>query len=340
MTTSRTVGRLTAISIVALGIAFVPAAARAEDEPDVVEVPAVDPLPEWLTNALEVVKTGTGIKRREALDEIVEKDEDGSSLTPLIALLPEIEEQGAQLDVVRALGRDQLFDAAPPIEALLDSKDDSVRSYAAVSLEYIGSPDSVKPLLKRMKKERDEAVQNHIARAAGRCGHEDDAARKALIKLCSGGKSEFQGLGAVIGLAYFEGDEKAARGLEKALNKLGPPAFGRRGGAGEGTMRRTLLAWAIAEVKDPKSSAFIEKKMLKPIRNAQSPWAKPTQDFYENVIAACDGDPDAMGAVENSVRFVMGISDGGALRDGARKDRDNTKFTPKADWDPDAAGDE
>ncbi|MHC4339757.1 MAG: hypothetical protein ACYSX0_06050 [Planctomycetota bacterium] len=100
-----------------------------------------------------------------------------------------------------------------------------------MSLECIGDrhKNVVAALSRTAGKEKNRVIANHMCSALGRCGVGDSKARSILLKKCAGTKSEFASYGPTIGLAYFEGEKKAARGVGKILKKIGVPG-GRRGG--------------------------------------------------------------------------------------------------------------
>ena len=288
----------------------------------------------WIRKTLEIARSPVRSKRVEALRLLVTSDKDGDCLTPLIASFPEIEKDVPVLtDTIRALGRNGLAAAAEPIEGFLKHKEDEVRANAAVSLEYIGSPTSAKALLGRVKREKVENIANHIMRALGRCGAGDAKVRALLTKQVKGAKTEQAAFGAIVGLAYFEGDAKSARAVEKLMKQIGPPSGGRRGGW-RNTMKRTMLAWCLSEIGDKKSGDFIRKDMLKPLENVKGRVADMAVPYYEAVAASCDGEKEAKDRVTEGTQRALEWSGGTeAFRDEARKDRDVSTFEPKADWD-------
>lgn len=295
----------------------------------------------WIAKLVERIRAG-GDDRDGLLRELVAADEGGDCTAPLIAMLPELKkEPELAASVIRALGRDGLLEAAPPIAEYLDHKEDAVRGNAAVSLEYIGSTDKkvVDTLIKRMDREKVEGIANHIARALGRCGVGESKARKALLKLAGGAKSEFASYGPCIGLAYFEGDEKAAAGMEKLLKQLGIPG-GRRGG-GTNVVKRGVVTWTIAEIGVPKSAKFLREEMVAGLENVKAFWVPGLVAFWEAAANACEGDEEAKGAVNAGVRRFVEFAQRGELeRYGAETDnlmdeyrigREDAGFEPKGD---------
>ena len=240
--------------------------------------------------------------------------------------------------IVRGLGvplldKPEMAKAAEALHALLKHKDEDLRANTAVTLEYIGCKESVKPLTARVGREKDEAIANHIYRALGRCGAGDSKVRTLLLKKTKGAKSEWATYGPIAGISYFVKDAKAARGVEKQLKAIGPPGGGRRGG-GQGTMKRAMLAWALAQIGDPKSAKFMREKLLKPLENTQSWWKGAVMDYYEDVARMCEGDEEVKGAVDDGVKGTLGFVGGtDDVHTDARKGRDKSKFEPKADFE-------
>lgn len=304
----------------------------------------------WIAEQIEKVKAG-GDAAFAAVDALIAADEDGDCTTALIELLPEVEDDVDLLIVlIRGLGRNGLEAAGPPIAEYLGHKEDDVRGNAAVSLEYIGSrhKDVVGELRKRADREKDEAIANHMYRALGRCGVEDSKARKTLLKQANGAKSEFASYGPSIGLAYFEGDKDAAKGVEEILKRLGVPG-GRRGG-GRNAIKRGVLSWTLAQIGLPRSGVFVREELIAGLENTQAFWVEGLVRFWDSVARTCEGEEGALGEVEAGVRRIVGFmrgdfgrggdgDDGDAdrgetpleLMDAYRTGRDTTDFEPKGD---------
>ena len=309
--------------------------------PDATDAPAApqaaDERAKWVQQLIGIVREGGVLKRGDALRLLVSNDRDGDCFEPLIALLEEFKEEKAKLevvnDVVHVLGVPGLEKAALAIHDLLKHKDDALRANAAVTLEYIGSKESVDALSARVQREKSDVIAGHMYRALGRCGAGDSKVRALLVKKVKGAKSEWATYGPIVGLAYFAKDAKAARDVEKLLASVGPPSFGRRGGW-TNNMKRALLAWTLSEIQDPKSGAFMQKEMLEPLKNVQSPWLTPVVEYYEAIARKCDGDAEADAAIQAGIQRTLEFSGGTAeITDAARKDRDRSKFEPKADWE-------
>lgn len=288
----------------------------------------------WIDQLIAVVRAGPTPRRVEAIRTLLVNDQEGDTIDPLVAILgePETEKNTSLVvDLVRGLGRPDLVKAAPAIGEHLGHKEQIVRANAAVSLEYIGCPDSVDALGKQVKREKDAITASHMWRAMGRCGAGDSKVRSNLLKAAGDTKDEFETFGSIIALAYFKGDAKAARGVEKLAAKLGPPAFGRRGG-GTGTAKRAVYMWVLASIADPKSAEFVQDRMLDPLEHVKNQWIARTKRFYRNVRRACEGEEGALSEVEGGVQFILGMGEGNPLQDNAREGREEAGFKPLFDW--------
>jgi len=304
--------------------------------------PTADNRPAWILERIAEVVDGNRPTCRRAVDLLLRHDKDGDCVTPLLAVLPAQRKNKERIVVIlRELGRDKLAAAAGPVAEFLNHRDAEVRGNAAVSLEYIGDADKkvVAALKQAAGKERDETIANHMYRALGRCGVADAATRTLLLKKCGSAKSEFASYGPAIGLAYFERDAKAARGMEKHLKKIGVPG-GRRGGM-ENAVKRGVFSWTLASIGDDKSAAFVREELLAKLENVQAFWVAGLRTFYANVARACEGDKEALGRVAGGVAGIAAFARGAdagrddaeprLLMDDCRKGRESGGFTPKGD---------
>jgi len=287
----------------------------------------------WIKRLIDLIRGSDAAIRKQALGELVKQDRKGDCTTPLVALIGPFNAAGqvdALIDVVRALGMPGLEPAALALHELLKHKDVRVRGNTAVTLEYIGSAASVEPLITRAKREKNEGVANHICRALGRCGAGDTAARKRLLRDAKLGKDrDFGCFGAVIGLAYFQADAKAARALEKQLLKLGSPL---QGGLNTHTFLRAALAWCLSEIRDPKTARLLRKKIIAPLAEEKSPWKESVVRYYEAIARKCEGRDDAQAAINAGIRRALWVDDARELVDAARRGRSMSRFKPKGEW--------
>jgi hypothetical protein len=295
-------------------------------------VPGADPAPgapapesaeaqraAWIRRMLEIVRGTDAAARDVAVAELAKGDQGGDCLEPLCVAMLEAKDADLQVVILRALSRPGLELAVPAVVQLLDARDDVVRSHAAVTLEYVGSPRAVDALTKRLPRERTPAVFNDACRALGRCGAKQEAVRKTLLKELSSARSNLVFAGPAIGLAYFEKDAETARALEKVAKKEAGERF-----------KRGYLLWALSEVGDAKSAPFVEKEIL-PKESFGLAVA-----FIRNVITVLEGGDDAgpaKGRVDGGMEFVAGMEDesiGGPGRSG----RDQSQFKPKGEFTP------
>ncbi|MDJ0975447.1 MAG: HEAT repeat domain-containing protein [Planctomycetota bacterium] len=285
----------------------------------------------WIAKLVEIAGGRDTGMRRTALHALVTHDEKGDATGALLPLLDSAKDPAVLMDVVRALGIPDLRAAAPRIAALLAHKDAAMRANAAVSLEYIGCPTSVKPLLTRLKREKDAQVASHLSRAIGRCGVEDKAARKKLLRQADpGDDGAFLTYGAAIGLAYYRGDAKVARSVEKKLAKLGSPF---QVGSKAYPFLRALLVWCLAEVGDAKSAKWIRKHLIKAYEDEKSHMKADAMRFFQLAAKACEGDTEARKAAEAATwRYMYWTEDARNILDDARKGRDMSTFVPKGEW--------
>ena len=297
----------------------------------------------WIARMIERFVASSGADRDAVIKKLAVADEHGDCTGPLVAYLPRNPNNTTLLlAIIRGLGRDGLMHAAPAIAAQLTHKNKSVRSNAAVSLEYIGCGDKqvLAALRKLTAKERDTAIANHAYRALGRCGSKDAKVRALLLKRAISVKSEYASYGPCIGLAYFKGDEKAVRGVEKLLKKIGVPSGGGAFGA-TNAVKRSLVSWTLANIGGEKSAEFVRGDLMARLKHTKAPWVEGQLNFWHRVSRACDGEPGMMpfveGGVRGAVKYVKGLklerygAETRNLMDDARKGRTGSGFTPKGD---------
>ncbi|MHC5010114.1 MAG: hypothetical protein ACYTG6_04070 [Planctomycetota bacterium] len=286
----------------------------------------------WIAEQIDLIRnSGDEAIRQDLLRILIDADEAGDCVEPLLVLLEELKDQPrTQADIIRALGRPGLEIAAEPIEGFLNHKDEWLRANAAVSLEYIGAASSVSALMKYAQREKITTIANHMYRALGRCGVGQAKVRNLLVKKVQAAREESGSYGPIIGLAYFERDPKTAREVEKLIQKIGLGG-GRRGG-GRGFIRRALLIWCLTEVGfgDERSLEFVNEKVIPTV--TESPWAAAILGFYEAAAACCAGDEDAPGRIQEGVQRAIQRASVNPFMDEAREGRDDAEFTPKADW--------
>lgn len=130
----------------------------------------------------------------------------------VIDLLNRATDPDVKCEAMRCLGRAQVMDARVPIEEHLEHKDATVRSFAAVALERLAQKESVPPLLKRAKSERDQTARKNVCRALGMCGGPaaDEDAAATLLKAVSGDKQNMIRKHAALALRWYSGEAASA----------------------------------------------------------------------------------------------------------------------------------
>lgn len=295
----------------------------------------------WIGRQAEQVRQTAGKERDDAIAALAKADVDGDCVQPLAAIMRAAgEDLELLVAVARGLGRDGLRAAAPALCEQLAHADDGVRANAAVSLEYVGSDDkdTIAALKRQLAKEKVVAIENHLCRALGRCGRQDGKVRALLLKQVNGAKSEVASFGPLIGLAYFEGDEKAARGVEKVLKKIGVP--GVKGQVAAGSVERALASWTLAAIGSKKSGPFVREELLARIENVRAVWVGGMRLFWTNVAEHLEGPDDKLAEVADGVRGTVTIvkrfapeprPETSGLMDDARKGREDVGFRPVGD---------
>lgn len=100
-------------------------------------------------------------------------------------------------------------DAWETLAEFAGHRDARVRREAAVGLEQLGSPRSLKAVRSALKKEKDAEVEAAWIRALGAVGFGDRSARKVLFNLVAKEKDKSLRLNAIFALGYLGPDEEA-----------------------------------------------------------------------------------------------------------------------------------
>ncbi len=175
--------------------------------------------------------------------------------TAVIELLLRTTDSDVKCDVIRALGKAMVMEARAPIEGHLEHKDATVRSFAAVSLEFLAQKESVALLLKRAKSERDLTARKNACRALGACGGPaaDEEAAAMLLKTIANDKQNMIRKHAAVALRAYA-DEKASPLVVTKLEQLAKKTKDRevRGG----------IVYALAYVGNRETTEPIFKEIL------------------------------------------------------------------------------
>ncbi len=285
---------------------------------DAPAAPAEDARKTWIDQTIAKIKATADPAARAALArDFLAQDQKGDCVQALCVLaLESKKENDLRALIARLLGRPGLEAAVPTLLDLIEDKDDSVRSNAIVSLEYVGSATACDALTKRLPREKVDLVYSNTCRALGHCGRKLEAVRKTLVRELKAAKGDVQFAGAAIGLAHFEKDADAARALEAEIKKVGP-----------GTKRGFAL-WALTEIMDPKSAEFVKKEVL---ANEKNQWILPWVSAVYNVLSG-NGGPESKQTVDGGMSYVVGTVPGG-IADLARRDRAEAGYTPKGEFE-------
>jgi len=194
-----------------------------EGEAPVTPSPADAPLDEKDRSELARVETADQEGRRAAIGNLL-ATEKLAAQAALVALAKETKTVAVRCDIWRGLGRARVLSARVESEEGLKDKDELVRSFAAVALEDLGQAESVEPLLKRAKVERDTTARKNMLRALGACGgpHADKEAAKYLLKALASDKQNALKKHAALALRpYGTTPEATALVLKKLEQEAG-----------------------------------------------------------------------------------------------------------------------
>jgi hypothetical protein len=274
----------------------------------------------WIKSRIEFVAKGSTdpAGRDAAIAELVKGDQKGDCLEALCGVLVELKKDPAsQVKILKAIGKPNALVVVPTVLGFLDDRHDELRGNAAVTLEYVGDPRAIDPLTKRLGVEKDEMILADVARALGRCGAKMAAVRKTLFHELETSKSAKAAAGPVIGLAYFEKDAEAARGIEKLVRKESD------------RMRRGPMLWALMEIGDPKSADFVKKEILPRPDITKDRWGAYGYCLAVANVLTDPNDAASRGTVEGGLDYVLRALEMGLHE--PRKDRDTSEWKPKAE---------
>lgn len=99
------------------------------------------------------------------------------------------------------------------------SADLSLRSEAAVALEQLAAPDSLKTVKSALRKEREPAVERLWLRALASVGAAESDARRAVLKEAAGAKDASSRANAIVALGWLETHPDVDAALTKLLDE-------------------------------------------------------------------------------------------------------------------------
>lgn len=172
----------------------------------------------------------------------------------LVALLAETDRPELACALLHALGQAVIADARRCAERRLADREARVRSCAAVCVERLAHGDSVSPLLRHLRTEREAPVRRNLCRALGACGGPagDRAAAKALLKAAEDDRDKTVRKHAVLALAGYAGEH--AKLVRKPLERLASST-------GSADVRRAAV-FALAHVGDAGTTLGVLEKVL------------------------------------------------------------------------------
>jgi len=101
---------------------------------------------------------------------------------------------------------------------LLSSKDDLLRGGAAVALEQLAAPDSIKVVLSALGREKNPAIKKNLIRALGTAGGDNKRARRALLKHAADERNDLLHRNAIIALGSLAHDDDVDDRLHELLS--------------------------------------------------------------------------------------------------------------------------
>jgi hypothetical protein len=150
----------------------------------------------------------------------------------------------------------------PPYwEIALQSIDDHevvLRTEAAVALEQLAAPESVRGLQAALQKEKDPAVQKELLRALGTTGAADAHVRSMLIGKAKSEKSELLRLNAILALGSCDQEADVKDALKTALEKGSDKEKTAAACAIAMTRDETWVPVIEAATKDAKDEALVK----------------------------------------------------------------------------------
>jgi len=212
------------------------------------------PLNEKDKAELHRVDTSDKESRRAALGNLL-ATEKTAAYAALVERLQHSKRVDVRCDICRALGRSQVLDARPYVEACLSDKSELVRSFAAVGLEALAQVASVPALIKRAKSEKDTQARKNMYRALGACGGPvaDKGAATCLLKAVRGDKQHANRKHAALALRHYRTDE----GKKLVVRKLERAAL-----SAKDRIVRGGIVYTLAHIGDVKTTMPVFEKIL------------------------------------------------------------------------------
>lgn len=199
----------------------------------------------------------------------------------LATLLKETDRPELACDLLHGLGRAGIVEARPGAEHHLGDKEPSVRSCAAVCLERLAHKESITPLLRHLRTEREASVRRNICRAIGACAGPvgDKTAAKALLKAAGDEKDRAVRKHAVLALQAYTGE--SAKLVRRRLERLAANTK-------DADVRRAAV-YVLASIGEARTTIRVLEKVLEEMKED---WER---ELVRNAIAKLNGEENTLG---------------------------------------------
>jgi HEAT repeat protein len=224
---------------------------------------------------LERLRTGNAKTRWAALGTLLAAEKVDVHAA-LLKLLKSSRDVALRCDILRAFGHARVHDARPAIEARLGDEEELIRSFAAVALEGIGDPASIRVLNRRSQTERKPVVRKNLCRAMGACGGPSGSkpAAKALLRAMDKDPHQIVRKHAALALALYA-TGPGAKAILKRLEQTAARTKDRE--------VRSALVYTLAQIGNEKSTVRVLRGVLDDMK---ADWE---QSFVKGAIAKLEG---------------------------------------------------
>ena len=220
-----------------------------------------------LEEALKTLRSGFGaVGEHEAFNQVLATDDSDAVdyvarelKSGIYSMVPEL--QKSTLRTIGATSPASFWEAVSPF---LDPKRaTSLRQEAAVALEQLGAPKSVRVLKSALSKAKTPELKKNLLRALGSAGAEDKGARKLILRYVDD-KESILARNALLALAWHVGDKKVDGALLAALE--GESSLERRAAAlalavGRRTEHHDALLRALQARRSPQDTDVMQRAL-------------------------------------------------------------------------------
>lgn len=159
----------------------------------------------------------------------------------------------------------------------LTNADKEVRAEAAVALEQLAVPESLRALNTALQKEDDLAVKQDILRAIGSVGANDPKTHAALIKHAKTDKEELLRWNSIVALGFSTGDPDVQAFLQASL-------------AGKDPRAKTAAACALGVSRDKQFLPMLKAQVAE-LPEGADPADKQAAGAIGSAMAVLNGSP-------------------------------------------------